>query len=60
MAITAAADCPSCQQASLPNMENGFVGFISPVPLRRINFNEAAGGDDMGVMHFYFLYKNEY
>lgn len=59
MAITAAAGCPLGQQASLPSMENGFVGFISPVPLQRINFNEAAGGDDMGVMHFYFLYKNE-
>lgn len=36
---------------------NGFIGVVSPVPIRRIFFDEDSGGDDIGIKHFYFGYK---
>ena len=35
----------------------GFVGIISPIPLKRIWFNEDAGGDDIAVDNFTFGVK---
>ena len=35
---------------------NGFIGVISPVPVKRIFFRENDDGDDIGVKHFYFGY----
>jgi hypothetical protein len=38
----------------LPRGYNGFFGVVSPVPLRRIEFNEDSGGDDIAVYGFRF------
>lgn len=46
-------------QLDLPTIENGFVGLISPVPIKKIWFNEDDDDDDMGVLNFYFGYRNE-
>ena len=40
-------------------MNSGFIGILSPVPIKRIYFNEDAGGDDIGIKHFYFGYQTE-
>ena len=36
----------------------GFVGVISPVPLDRIEFNESADDNDIGIQDFYFGYRS--
>jgi hypothetical protein len=43
----------------LPTIENGFVGIVSPVPIKRIWFNEDDDDDDMGILDFYFGYQAE-
>ena len=49
-----------CQIASKTDpMKSGFIGILSPVPIKRIYFNEDAGGDDIGIQHFYFGYQTE-
>ena len=53
-----------CQIASITNSDarelgSGFIGILSPVPIKRIYFNEDAGGDDIGIKHFYFGYQTE-
>lgn len=45
--------------AQVSNFTNGFMGIVSPVPIRRIYFDEDPGGDDIAIRHFYFGYKNE-
>jgi hypothetical protein len=37
----------------------GFVGVISPVPLNRIEFEESADDNDIGIQDFYFGYLAE-
>ena len=37
--------------------DNGFLGIVSPVPIRRIEFNEDAGGDDMCLYAFRFGFE---
>ena len=52
-----------CEVAYIMNGEvtggfsSGFTGVVSPVPIKKIYFNEDADGDDIGVKHFYFGYQ---
>jgi len=55
--VNAAAGCPIYSKTDGLSLEWNFMGFISEVPINRINFDEHSGSDDLGVMHFYFGYK---
>ena len=46
-------------QKDLPDGINTFVGVISPVPIKRIWFNEDDDDDDMGIENFYFGYRSK-
>ena len=46
-------------QKDLPNGINTFVGVISPVPIKKIWFNEDDDDDDMGIENFYFGYRSK-
>jgi len=52
-------DCYLGKDYSLPTIENGFVGVLSPIPLSRIKFDESADDDDLGIQDFYFGFKSE-
>jgi hypothetical protein len=43
----------------LPRGYNGWLGIVSPVPLRRIEFNEDGGGDDIALYHVRFAHDPE-
>lgn len=44
------------QNTEFQYIYTGFVGVISPVPLNRIEFEESADDNDIGVQDFYFGY----
>ncbi len=52
--VNAEQDNCYLDQKDLPDGTNTFVGIISPVPLKRIWFNEDETDDDMGIENFYF------
>ncbi len=33
---------------------SSFIGIVSPVPIRRVHFNEDAGGDDIWIANLFF------
>lgn len=43
----------------LPRGYNGWLGIVSPVPIRRIEYNEDSGGDDMALYHLRFAHKTD-
>jgi hypothetical protein len=46
-----------CQVLHTTDYINGFYGIVSPVPIKRIYFNESSLGDDIGISTIYFGYK---
>ncbi len=49
----------SISSAMAGGFHGGFIGVVSPVPIKKIYFRENNDGDDIGVRHFYFGYKPE-
>ncbi len=56
--IAAQEDC-YLDQLNLPMANDLFIGVISPVPLKRLFFNESEDDDDMGIQDFYFGVKSD-
>jgi hypothetical protein len=54
LSVWAATDTGEEYLQQFPRGYKGFVGLISPVPLRRIEYNEDSGGDDIYVAAFRF------
>lgn len=48
-----------CQIGYITEGINGFYGIVSPVPLRRIWFNEDSGDDDIALDDLYFGYRQD-
>lgn len=48
-----------CIIGSITEEIDGFFGVISPVPLKRIWFNENAGADDIALKDLYFGYRTD-
>lgn len=57
--VYAADGLQDCYIDQINDPINNFVGLISPVPLKRIWFNEGSGGDDIAVKNFTFGVKQK-